>query len=44
MAGDEVKITTLKKKGKGKVTFGDNVFAKIPGKFMVSLGNKINKE
>jgi hypothetical protein len=33
----------LKNKDKGKVTFGDNVSAKILGKDTVSLGNKKNK-
>jgi hypothetical protein len=43
MTGDEGKCITLTKKYKGKVTFGDNVSAKILGEGTVSLGNKKNK-
>jgi hypothetical protein len=44
MRGNEGKFITLTKKDKGKVTFGDNVSAKILGKGTISLGNKKNKE
>jgi hypothetical protein len=43
MTGDQRKLLKLNKKGKGKVTFGDNVSAKILGKGIVSLGNKKTK-
>jgi hypothetical protein len=43
MTGDEGKFIILTKKDKGKVTFGDNVSAKILEKGTVSLGNKRNK-
>jgi hypothetical protein len=39
MTGDQSKFLKLTKKEKGKVTFGDNVSAKILGKCTVSLGN-----
>jgi hypothetical protein len=38
------KFLKLKKKEKGKVTFGDNVSAKILGKGIASLGNNKTKE
>jgi hypothetical protein len=38
------KFLKLNKKGKGKVTFGDNMSTKILGKCIVSLGNNKNKE
>jgi hypothetical protein len=41
---DQSKNFKLKKKGKGKVTFGDNMSAKILGKGTVSLGNNNTKE
>jgi hypothetical protein len=41
MTGDQRKFIKLKKKEKGKVTFGDNVSAKILGKGIVILGNNI---
>ena len=44
MTGDQRKFLKLKKKGKGKVTFGDNMSAKILGKGTVSLGNNKTKE
>jgi hypothetical protein len=43
MTRDKRKFLTLTKKDKGKVTFGDNVSAKILGKGTFSLGNKKNK-
>jgi hypothetical protein len=43
MKGDKGKFLTMINKNKGKVTFGDNVSAKILGKCTVSLGNKKNK-
>jgi hypothetical protein len=43
MTGDQRKFLKLKKKGKGKVTFGDNMSAKILGKGTVSLGNNKTK-
>jgi hypothetical protein len=39
MTGDQSKFIKLTKKEKGKVTFRDNVLAKILGKGTVSLGN-----
>jgi hypothetical protein len=39
MTGDQDKFLSLKRKEKGRVTFGDNVSAKILGKGTVSLGN-----
>jgi hypothetical protein len=39
MTGDRDKFLRLKRKEKGSVTFGDNVFSKILGKGTVSLGN-----
>jgi len=44
MTRDQRKFLKLKKKGKGKVTFGDNMSAKILGKGIVSLGNNKTKE
>jgi hypothetical protein len=44
MIGDHSKFLKLNKKGKGKVTFGDNMSAKILGKGTVSLGNNKTKE
>jgi hypothetical protein len=43
MARDQSKFLKLNKKGKGKVTFGDNMSAKIMGKGIVSLGNNKTK-
>lgn len=43
MTRDKGKFLTLKNKDKCKVTFGDNVSAKILGKGTISLGNKKNK-
>jgi hypothetical protein len=43
MNGDQRKILKLKNKGKRKVTFGDNMSAKILGKGTVSLGNNKTK-
>jgi hypothetical protein len=43
MTGDQSKFLKLNKKGKGKVTFGDNMSAKILGKGTVSLGNNKTK-
>jgi hypothetical protein len=43
MTGVEGKFITLTKNDKGKVTFGDNVSAKILRKGIDSLGNKRNK-
>jgi transposase InsO family protein len=39
MTGDQDKFLSLKRKEKGRVTFGDNVSAKILGKGTISLGN-----
>jgi hypothetical protein len=44
MTGDQSKFLMLNKKGKGKVTFGDNMSAKILGKCTVSLRNNKTKE
>jgi hypothetical protein len=44
MTGDQSKFLKLNKKGKEKVTFGDNMSAKILGKSIVSLGNNKTKE
>jgi hypothetical protein len=44
MTGDQSKFLKLNKKGKGKVTFGDNMSAKILRKGTVSLGNNKTKE
>jgi hypothetical protein len=44
MTGDQGKFLKLNKKGKGKVTFGDNMSAKILGKGTFSLGNNKTKE
>ena len=44
MTRDKYKFLTLTKKDKGKVTFGDNVSAKILGKGTASLGNNKTKE
>jgi hypothetical protein len=44
MTRDKSKFLKLTKKEKGSVTFGDNVSAKILGKFIATLGNKKNKE
>jgi hypothetical protein len=44
MTGDQSKFLKLNKKGKGKVTFGDNMSAMILGKGTVSLGNNKTKE
>jgi hypothetical protein len=44
MTGDQIKFLKLKKKGKGKVTFGDNMSSKILGKGNVGLGNNKTKE
>jgi hypothetical protein len=43
MTEDQSKFLKLNKKGKGKVTFGDNMSAKILGKGIVSLGNNKTK-
>jgi hypothetical protein len=43
MIGDQSKFLKLNKKGKGKVTFGDNMLTKILGKGTVSLGNNKTK-
>jgi hypothetical protein len=40
---DQRKFLKLKKKEKGKVTFGDNVSAKTLGKYILSLGNNKTK-
>ena len=37
---DFIKFIILKKENGGNVTFADNVFAKIIGKGIVSLGNE----
>jgi hypothetical protein len=44
MIGDQDKFLSLKRKEKGRVTFGDNVSAKILGKGTIILGNKKAKE
>jgi hypothetical protein len=44
MTGDQRKFLQLNSKGKGKVTFGDNMSAKILGKGIVNLGNNKTKE
>ena len=44
MTGDQIKFLKLKKKGKGKVTFGHNMSAKILGKDTANLGNNKTKE
>jgi len=44
MTGDQIKFINLNNKVKGKVTFGDNMSAKILGKGTVSLGNNKTKE
>jgi hypothetical protein len=44
MTGDQNFFIKLNKKGKGKVTFGDNMSAKILGKGTDSLGNNKTKE
>jgi hypothetical protein len=36
-------ILSLKRKEKGRITFGDNIFAKILGKDTINLGNNIAK-
>jgi hypothetical protein len=43
MTGDQRKFLKLNKKGKGKVTFRDNMSTKILGKGTVNLGNNKNK-
>jgi hypothetical protein len=43
MTGDQSKFLKLNKKGKGKVTSGDNMSAKILGKDIVGLGNNKTK-
>jgi hypothetical protein len=43
MTGDQSKFLKLNEKGKGKVTFGDNMSAKILGKGNVRLGNNKTK-
>jgi hypothetical protein len=43
MAGYQRKFLKLNKKGKGKVTFGDNMSAKILGKGTISLGKNKTK-
>jgi hypothetical protein len=43
MTGDQDKFPSLKRREKGRVTFGDNVFAKILGKGTISLGNNRDK-
>ena len=43
MTGYQSKFLKLNKKGKGKVTFGDNMSAKILGKGNISLGNNKTK-
>ena len=43
MTGYQRKFLKLNKKGKGKVTFGDNMSAKILGKCTASLGNNKTK-
>ena len=43
MNGYQSKFIKLNKKGKGKVTFGDNMSAKILGKGTVRLGNNKTK-
>jgi hypothetical protein len=43
MTGHQKKFLKLMKKEKGKVTFGDNVSAKILGKDTVSIGNNKTK-
>jgi hypothetical protein len=44
MNGDQSKFLKLNEKGKGKVTFGDNMSAKILGKGTIRLGNNKTKE
>ena len=44
ITGDQRKFLKLKNKGKRKVTFGDNMSAKILGNGTVSLGNNKTKE
>jgi hypothetical protein len=43
MIGDQSKFIKLNEKGKGKVTFGDNISSKILGKGIVRLGNNKTK-
>ena len=43
MTKDQNKFISLKKEKGGSVTFGDNAFAKIFGKGIVSLGNEKSK-
>jgi hypothetical protein len=43
MTGDQSKFFKLNEKGKGKVTFGDNMSAKILGRGTVRLGNNKTK-
>jgi hypothetical protein len=44
MIGDQDKFICLKRKEKGTVTFGDNVFAKILRKGTIGLGNNKAKD
>jgi hypothetical protein len=44
MTGDQSNFLKLNEKRKGKVTFGDNMSAKILGKGIVRLGNNKTKE
>jgi hypothetical protein len=44
MTGNQSKFLKLNEKGEGKVTFGDNMSAKIMGKGTVRLGNNKTKE
>jgi hypothetical protein len=43
MTGDQDKFLSLKRKEKERVTFGDDVSAKILGKGTISLGNNRDK-
>ena len=42
MIGDPTKFLSLKRKKKGKVTFGDNLSSKIIGKGIVVIRDKMN--
>ena len=44
MTGDPTKLLSLKRKQKGKVTFGDNISSKIIGKGTVVIRDKMKGE
>ena len=44
MTGNQTKLLTLKRKQKGKVTFGDNLLSKIIGKGTMVIRDKIKAE